>query len=364
MEVREIKDKNLWENILLECTDKTFLDSWNWGEFNKAMGEKIWRLGVYENSRPISVAQVIKIKARRGTFLFIPHGPSLVNSKEVFNLKYKILETLLKTLRELALSEGCSFIRISPIWEDSPKNESIFEELGFRNAPIHMHPELTWELNLIPSSDKILLDMRKTTRYLIRKAQKDNDIKVIKSKNPDDIEKFYKLYQETAQHQNFTPFSLNYVKNEFLTFLKDDQILLFLGEYKNEVLASAIIVFWQGVAFYHHGASSLKYSKIPVSYLVQWNVILEAKKRNCSHYNFWGIAPICNESKGNKQKTLEQNSKFKILNQKHPWYGLSLFKMGFGGYPKYYVKTKDYILSQKYWINFFIETIRKKKRNF
>lgn len=369
MEITKVTDKNLWESLLLSFSDKTFLNSWNWGEFNKTEGNSVWRFVLYENSLPISLAQVIKIKARRGIFLFVPHGPVIAKNQNQ-NLKIKILNVLLEELKKIAKSQNCDFIRIAPIWEKTAENEEIFKKLGFKNAPIHMHPELTWELDLTLSSEKLLLNMRKTTRYLIKKAQSNNDIKIIQSKNPEDIEKFYKLYQETARCQNFVPFSLNYIKNEFSVFSKDDQALLFLGEYKKEVLAAALIIFWQGIAFYHHGASSLKYPKIPVSYLVQWNVISEAKKRNCHTYNFWGIAPIIDESKIKTSKfenlgsSQNKNQKFKILSQKHPWYGLSLFKIGFGGQPKHYVKTKDYSLSLKYWLNFFIEAIRRKKRNF
>jgi len=61
MEIREITNKEIWENFLLKCYEKTFLDSWNWGEFNKKMGNKIWRLGIYSNEKLSSVALVIKI---------------------------------------------------------------------------------------------------------------------------------------------------------------------------------------------------------------------------------------------------------------------------------------------------------------
>ena len=75
MELKEINNKEQWENFLLEQTEKTFLQSWNWGEFNSAMGSKIWRFGIYNDERLIAIALVYKISARRGTFLFIPHGP-------------------------------------------------------------------------------------------------------------------------------------------------------------------------------------------------------------------------------------------------------------------------------------------------
>jgi len=358
MDVREINNKEVWEKFILECDEKTFLSSWNWGEFQKMMGNKIWRLGIYNkeqrtinNEQLISVALVIKVIAKRGTFLFLPHGPASAKATAGKpNIRYEILKRLLEELKKIAKEEKASFIRISPIWERNEENINLFKELGFREAPIHMHPEATWELNITPSEEELLIGMRKTTRYLIRLAQKNKEIEIIKSENLEDIEKFNSLYQATVDRHHFFPFSLNYLENEFLVFNKDNQISIFLGKYKDEIISSGIFVFWQNIAFYHHGASLLKYPKIPVSYLLLWEAIKEAKRRNCKLYNFWGIAPIIS------------NLKFQISNLRHPWAGLTLFKMGFGGYKKEYVKTQDLVLNSKYWLTFLFEKLRKTKR--
>ena len=172
MEIREITNKEIWENFLLGCDEKTFLQSWNWGEFNKIMGNKIWRFGVSEMSNLIGLALVIKIKARRGTFLFVPHGPVIKIQNSIRQLadKSQILEIFLEELKKIAKEQNCSFIRIAPVWKRIEENKKIFQDLDFRQAPIHMHPEVTWELDLTPSEDEILMKggMRKTTRYLIR----------------------------------------------------------------------------------------------------------------------------------------------------------------------------------------------------
>ncbi|MBL7156515.1 MAG: peptidoglycan bridge formation glycyltransferase FemA/FemB family protein, partial [Candidatus Pacebacteria bacterium] len=231
---------------------------------------------------------------------------------------------------------------ISPIWERTEQNLKIFKELGFKNAPIHMHPELTWELDITPSENDLLMSMRKTTRYLIRQAMKNQDIKIYQSNNLKDVGRFNKLYQETVKRHDFAPFSLNYLKNEFLAFSPDNQVLIFLGKHQNKVLSSAIVIYWQNIGFYHQGASVA--SKIPVSYLMQWKAIMQAKQNGCKTYNFWGVAPTDNK--------------------KHAWAGLTLFKKGFGGNKIEYAKTQDYIVSSKYYLNFLVETIRKRKRHF
>jgi len=206
-----------------------------------------------------------------------------------------------------------------------------------------MHPELTWELDISLSEEDILKGMRKTTRYLIKQAEKNKDIEITKGTSDEMLNDFEKLYLETAERQSFTPFSNDYLKKEVDAFKNDNQILIFSGKYKGEVVSSAIIVYYSGIGFYHQGASSLKYPKVPVSYLLQWEAIKEAKDRGCRLYNFWGVVP-----EGIKN---------------HPWAGLSLFKKGFGGFEKEYVKTQDYVLSNKYWLTYIIEQIRRRKRH-
>lgn len=335
--IREITDKNVWESFLFQCKEKTFLQSWNWGEFQSKQGNKIWRFSIEENSEIIVVFLVILIKARRGTFLFVPHGPM---STRCAPGAHKVE---LEKLKELANKEKADFIRIAPILERNEENNKIFKDLGFKKAPIHMHPELTWELDLSNSEENLLSQMRKTTRYLIRQAEKNPDIKIRKSYDVKDIEIFNDIYKKTAERHNFIAFSLDYLEKEFEIFNKDGQAVIFLGEYKGKIVSSAVIIYWQDKAVYHQGASLADYSKIPVSYLLQWEAIKEAKRRNCLTYNFWGIS---------------ENTEDK----RHPWHGLSLFKMGFGGERKEYVRTQDFPLAKRYYFNYFIERIRKIKR--
>ena len=359
MEIKEIKEKNIWEDFLLECEEKTFLDSWNWGEFQKMTGNKIWRLGIYNNGELSSVALVIKTIARRGTFLFVPHGPAIALATRAQrrvekngcsssaagkpNIKYEILKTLLDELKKIAKEEKVDFIRVSPIWEKSEENNKIFKDLKFREAPIHMHPEASWKLDIRPGEEELLKNMRKTTRYLIRQAQKDENIDVFQRWDISDVEVFNKIHQAVVKVQKFVPFSLEYFKKEFSVFRADSQISIFFARYKKEIAASCYVIFWSNIGFYHHAALLPKYHKIPLAYLLQWEAIKEAKKRGCVLYDFWGFV--------DPQK-----------NPTHPWAGPTLFKMGFGGYKKEFVKTQDLPLSKLYWLTYLFEKIRKSKR--
>jgi len=344
VEIREITDKNVWESFLAGAAEKTFLQSWNWGEFSQNMGEKIWRLGIFDETELIAVALVEKKVTKRGTFLLIPHGPVTINSNPPTggqNYKSQILDTLTKRLKDIAVEEKTSFIRINPIWERNPENDGFFKD--FRLAPLQMHPESSWKLDITLPEENLLAEMRKTTRYLIKRAQKNQDIRIDQSRNLVDVEKFSRFHDQVSQRQRFVPFSLEYLQKEFRAFAPDDGVRLFFGYHNNEVVAGSFVIFWSGIGFYHHAISLPRYAKFSIPYLLQWEAIKEAKRRDCHLYDFWGFV--------DPQKQ-----------PRHPWAGPTLFKMGFGGQADEYVKTRDLVLSPKYWFTYLLEKLRKVKR--
>src|SRR6185369_10459732 len=108
MEIREIKNKQEWEDFLAKRQEKTFLQSWGWGEFQKSMDEKIWRFGVYEQGNLISIALVIKVVAKRGSFFLVPHGPAVTEGEKLH--MEQVLSLLVTQLRDLAKQERVDFI--------------------------------------------------------------------------------------------------------------------------------------------------------------------------------------------------------------------------------------------------------------
>jgi len=346
MQIAEITNKSQWEDFILQNKEASFLHSWNWGKFNKNTGEKIWRVGIFDSRdealpRLIAVILIIKVKARRGSFLFVPQGPIITNNQKL--ITNNLLKKFFYFLKRLGEEERVGFIRISPVLENSDENLNIFKQAGFRNAPIHMmHPETTWLLDITKNEENILKEMRKTHRNLIRRAVKDG-VEIIQKTDEEYLKTFYDIHMETARRHKFTPFSYDYIKSEIEAFKTDNQISIFSAKYKNKIISSAIIVFYGNQAFYHHGASLSEYNKIPSSYLILWEAIKEAKKRKKEIFNFYGIVE-------NKPK--------------HPWFGLSKFKKGFGGYKKEYLHCQDLPLHKKYLIAWMVEVARKIKRGY
>lgn len=335
IEIKEIIDKDIWEEFVLSDKNGSFLQSWNWGQFQKAMGEKVFRIGIFEKEKLVGVCLLIKVHAKRGDHFICPAGP-LINWEKTGYLK-----ALVEYLKNLGQREKVCFLRIRPPIEETERNRELFKQLGFKSALMPLHAERTWLLDIVPEKVTLLSKMRKTTRYLIRKAI-GKEIEVFQSKKIEDIEHLYRLQKEVVSRHRFVPFSKEYFENMFNVFLKDNQVSLFLAKYQREIVSTAMIMFYGEQAVYHYAATSSQYPKVPTAYLLVWRAILEAKKRNCKTFNFWGIAPP------NKPD--------------HRFAGVTLFKKGFGGYEKVFLHAQDLPLSSWYLVNWVIEGIRKKVR--
>lgn len=332
-QIRPIFDKNLWESYHLSFTFPSLFQSWSIGETEKKCGHEVDRLGFYKKDKLLGIAQVITTKAKRGRFLHIRGGP-LFKDLADFPKCFPILKKYFQ-------NQHVAFIRISPpILADDSKNITILSKMGFIDVPIPLlDAEVSWILDIDKDQSQLLSQMRKTTRYLIRKAQKIGVV-VTQAKDEKAIEDLLELYKIMVKEKGIIPHKG--IREEFTQLVKNDQAVIFRGYYNNKLLGAALIIFYGDEGIYHHSAHLRTKEDIPVSYLLQWEAILESKRRKKKRYNFWGIEPSCNK--------------------RHPWYGLSLFKMGYGGYMRRFIRAKDLPLSPFYALTWLIESLRRIKR--
>lgn len=333
--VKIIDDKEAWEKFLLDQKDPPFLQSWNTAAQYEAMGESSLKLGVFDNGKIVGVCLIIKTRAKRGDYLYAPYGPVF----EVWKSEY--LDALKNYLLQWGRENHFDFIRFAPfVRKDGPEAE-IFKDLGFKTSPIHMLAEVLWILDLSPDEEALMMNMRKTTRNLIRRAIKDG-VEITTSTEETAVKDFIKLHDETHKRHHFVPYPNKLFYEQVENFKGDNQVLVLRGSHDNKLIASSIVMYYGNHGSYHHGASIR--SKVPVAYLLQWEAIREAKRRGCKIYNFWGIE--------------------ETENKKHPFYGITLFKKGFGGRIKYLLPAQDLKISNKYYLTYLIESIRRVKRGF
>ena len=337
--VKTVENQTEWDEFVTAHQDANFLQSWDFYEFYFSRGFDIVRRGIYdENNQLVGVYAGEVEPAKRGRHLAVAGGPIFDwTNQEVKNL-------IFSDMRQQAKKLKCTFVRVRPQLQNTPENAKIFQQLGFRKAPMYLSVEFAGVLNLENSEEEILKNMRQRLRRALRKAEK-NQIIIEKTSEPKAIHDFYQIELQTAKRHDFYAFSEDFLTKQFAAFAKNDEAVLYIAKLGDEILAENFMIFYGNEASYHYGVSSelgTKYSGAP---LLHMEAMRDARKRGIKRYNFWGI--------------VDEND------TKHRFYGVSVFKRGFGVEELKYLEARDLVLDKisYYTKTLPIEALRRKVRH-
>lgn len=334
--IKTISDQQTWDSLVLSFPEANFLQSWNWGVFHRRLNKTVFNLGIYESGNPVGVCLCVLETAKRGRYLTVAGGPLLDWSNT------KLVSAVFSYLKQLSIDHHAAFIRVRPQIFNTPANRHLFNKLGFNPSPMHLTADLTVQLDLTLSPQELLSQMRKNTRYEIKKSEKLN-ISVITSSDSSEIKSFYQHQLKLASKHHFVPFSYEFLYQQFHTFAADHQALLFHSYHHKHLLASAFIILFGQEAVYHYGISTDYNQKLPGSYAALWAAIQFAKKHHHARFNLWGVAP--------------QNSPH------HRFHGVTIFKTGFGGNLIEYLPSHDLPTSKLYPLTNTFESLRARLRH-
>jgi len=325
MRIIEITDQKQLDNFVGSQPLSQFLQSWQWGEFQKKVASRIWRLGVLADGELLASAVIIIKDLPIGQkYLYCARGPiaaAVPNKKEA-------LESLFEEIKKLAGQAGAMFLRFEPIEELSGLN------LTFKAIKtLDIQPSKTLILDLSKTTDDLLKEMHQKTRYNINLADKKG-VKIVAGDKARFAE-FWDLLDQTSDRDKFTPHGINYYKA--MIELEDSPAKLYFAEYKGRPLATALVSFFGDTATYLHGGSSNESREVMAPYALQWQIVKLAKQMDYKHYDFHGI-------------------------DEEKWPGVTRFKKGFGGRELNYPGTFDLAYDQG-WYNIY-KMVRQVRRTF
>ncbi len=326
MEVVAITDHTRLNQFVGSQQRSQFLQSWEWGAFQQALGKRIWRIGVAVGSGFLGTALLIEQPLPLGRrYLYCPRGP-IVDQRQPLATYQQAYHLLIREIERTGMERGALFIRLDPPFEDF--TEKVFRSVADRYMFIKtksIQPADTLILDLSLSENDLLDAMHPKTRYNIRLAEKHG---VRTAEVPEAIETFLKLSRETTGRDGFSPHPPDYYRLMVKTIPRR-MLTLFLAEYEGIPLVANLVMFFGDTTTYLHGASSSLHRNVMAPHLNQWAQILEAKKREYNYYDLWGV-------------TLSGRPD-------HPWAGITRFKRGFGGSDINYIGTYDLILRQRWY---------------
>jgi peptidoglycan pentaglycine glycine transferase (the first glycine) len=299
-------DRDTWNTFIQTHGPRSgaFLQSWDWGEFQRATGRHVDRHVLEEQGKAFSLCQTQRFPVPFfGHYDYIARGPVLSDSTR--------LDEVLAGLGEQSI-----FVRFDPL------NDVGGHDAGSSTVKtIAVQPPDTLLTDLTISSEQLEAQLHRKTRYNIGLAKRKG---VTVGLSDIELEQVWPLFCQTAKRGQFRLHERAYYQ-AMLSTLKQEDCRAFLDTafVADEPVATNVMLDFAGVRTYLHGASSNVQRSSMAPHLLHWTLLLDAKQNGLIGYDWWGVAP-----KGVKN---------------HPWDGVSRFKRGFGGEEISYPGTFDFV---------------------
>ncbi|MGB3632643.1 MAG: peptidoglycan bridge formation glycyltransferase FemA/FemB family protein [Rubrobacteraceae bacterium] len=309
-----VERENISSSEWNSCVTKSpggghFFQSYEWGEFKKRLGWKPVRLTLERDGELVGSGQFLfySTPGVPGGLLYCPKGPWLPWDDDA------VVRAFFDGVVEVAERWGAHTVKIEP--EVSSDREDVKEHLrafGFEKFRWDLNFKTTLVVDLSPSEDEILANMRKSTRYSVRRAAREG-VTVVEDNSPEAIDQFWRMIEVVIERNKFWHRPKDYVISSWQTLFDSGKANLFFAEHEGDRLAALLAVTFGHKYWYLSGASTDEKKNLNASHLLQWKIMKWAKERGATYYDMVNI-PHPDE-----------------LTEDHPMYGIYKFKAGFGG---------------------------------
>jgi lipid II:glycine glycyltransferase (peptidoglycan interpeptide bridge formation enzyme) len=296
------------------------LQSWAWGEFRRATGVEVERLGVFnDQGRLEQVVQVTfhPIPILGGQAGYIPKGPAPTAN-------------FFPALEDLGQRHHALFIKHEPNVLFPADQTDVYKDLRLLLAANHcqigqaLFTPYTFVLDLTPSEEELLANCKSKTRYNIRLAEKKG-VTIGEDTTEQGMADYLRLLEETTERQNFYAHNRQYFETMWQVLGQDPMFHIFTARFEGQVISAWIVFIYNGVGYYPYGASSRAHKEVMANNLLMWEVLKFAKQQGCTSFDMWGaLGPDPDPH--------------------HKWYGFHRFKEGYGAILMQSLGTYDQVI--------------------
>jgi lipid II:glycine glycyltransferase (peptidoglycan interpeptide bridge formation enzyme) len=307
-------DRDAWQALIGGQASGDFLHDWAWDAVAAFDGQPQRRFLVEEDGQPVVVAaaQVRQIGLRR-SFWYVPHGPVTDYAHPAAGGR---LRTLIEGLASEARADHAVAIRLEPRLEHTAPEVGLLDALAHR-VPQDLQVGQTRIVDLLEDDDALMAGFDADTRNAIRRASREGVevSQVTDASDRDAVDRLYGLVEETQQRAGFRLPPRERYWTAWQALAASGRACLLEARREGDLLASGMVVVEGSQSFYLFAGSRREAAgetKRFASYGTQWAMMREARARGARRHDLWGIAPAG-------------------AGPEHPWYGVGLFKRGFGG---------------------------------
>lgn len=326
--IHEANNKELWNGFVREHAPRSgaFLQSWEWGEFQRAAGYGVRRAFATDDRGPAVAAQTVEHRLPLGQrYLYCPRGPLV--RPDASPLAEKTLAAMARRTRALFVRfEPGTFVRRSGV--DARPSTSV-------------SPASTLLTDLTLTFDDLARAEHPKTRYNVGLAERKGVTVELDGRSFGDA---WPLFEATSSRGGFRLHPRRYYERMLETLSGEDcRAFLAVARFQGKPVAANVMIDFGGTRTYLHGASSNEHRDVMAPYLLHWMLLGEAKHRGIRRYDWWGIAP-------------------EDADASHPWSGITRFKLGFGGERVDFPGTFDLVTRPTAYRLY--ETVRAVRRRF
>jgi peptidoglycan pentaglycine glycine transferase (the first glycine) len=318
-------DHGAWQEFLARTPSGDFLHDWSWADVAAFDGEPQRRFVAEEDGQWVAIvaAQVRRLPLKR-SFWYVPHGPVLdyehVRAAER-------LRAVTIALREAGRRDRALAIKLEPRLERGRREASLFHRLRHQPQTLQVGQTRLVEL---ADDETMLASFDKDTRYAVRRAEREG-VAVTTVTDAGDlqaIDALHGLVMETQRRAGFPKPPLQRYRTAWRGLASSRCATIFEARREGQLLASGMLVIEGDRSFYLFAGSLREERGEPkhyASYALQWAMIKHARDAGARVHDLWGVAPA-------------------NATPEHRWYGVGLFKKGFGGRVVEWAGTWDVVV--------------------
>jgi len=320
-------DAAAWQGFLAATASGDFLHDWGWAEVAAFDGQPQRRYLLEEDGAVVAIAaaQARRLPAGR-EFWYVAHGPVLDYAAP---RAAERVRALVAGLRVAAERHRAIAVKLEPRLASDDAGLRAFERRGLRRTPDTLQVGQTRIVELA-DDDALLSGFDKDTRYGVRRAHREGVAVEIVDDAEDvrAIDALHALVGETQRRAGFPMPARERYRVAWRALAAAGRAAILEARREGELLASGMVVLEGDRSFYLFSGSRREDPGQPkryASYALQWAMMRLARDRGVRLHDLWGVAPPG-------------------AGPGHPWYGVGLFKKGFGGREVVWAGSRDLVV--------------------
>ncbi len=304
-------DPAAWDRFVASASAPSFLQATPWAAVKRPNGWRAARIAVDAPAGPIG-AQVLVRRPRPlpAGFGYAARGPVAAGP-----IDRAAIGAFTEGARAAASGLGIAHLRIDPEVEDPDGSiAAALRDAGWSRAP-DIQPRSTRVIALDRSEEELWADVRKKTRQLVRRAERDGV--TVTTGGAERVPDLHRVLATTMERVGLPFRSEGFFRDLWSAYAAHDRAMLVLAEADGQVVSASFLVGWGPRIVALYGGTTPKGRDIEAKYALNWEILKRARAAGYRTYDAWGL----------------------------PTPGIAHFKAGWGGREVEYVGAWDLVVN-------------------